>query len=76
MEDNMSNLPLYKLYHSDKPAYEKQYNDQFNNDDTIHIDIPIKGNEAFIYPSSDIYKAIIEIERIDKQVKINMCITH
>lgn len=46
MEDNMSNLPLYKLCHSDKPAYEKQYNDQFNNDDTIHINIPIKGNEA------------------------------
>ncbi|MBP3856173.1 MAG: Fic family protein [Ruminiclostridium sp.] len=64
----MPYLPLYKLYHSDKSAYEEQYNYRFNNDDTIHIDILIKGSEAFIYPSSDIYKAIIEIERIDKQV--------
>ena len=64
----MSNIPLYKLYHSDKSAYEKQYNEFFNNDDTIHIDIHVKDNEAFIYPTPDIYKTIIEIERTDKQI--------
>lgn len=64
----MAKKSLYKLFYSDSPKYTDEYNDRFNNEDTIHLDINIGEHSAFICESSEIFKLIISIERTNNAV--------
>ena len=65
----MSLKTLYNLFYSDKKNYLNEYEKRYNDDETIHFDFSIGKNSAFIYQSTTILKAIIEIERIDKKIQ-------
>lgn len=59
---------LYKLFHYDIESYKKEYDRRFNDENTIHLDMPIGGNPAFVYQTVDMYKTILSIEKTDKKV--------
>ena len=48
----MKKMPLKKLFHIDREAYKSEYEKRFNDDDTVHLDIEISGNAAFLCPVS------------------------
>lgn len=66
--DEMSKPILYKLFYSAPDRYETEYNNRFNDDDTIHIDIEIGKFKAFVCQSVNIMNTIIAIERVDKKI--------
>lgn len=59
---------LYKLFHYDIESYKKEYERRFNDENTIHLDISIGGNPAFVCQTVDIYKTLLSIEKTDKKV--------
>lgn len=59
---------LDKIYHMDKSNYNKIFSDRFNNTDCVHLDLKIKDNSIFFLPDNDIYKLMLNIERVDKKV--------
>lgn len=59
---------LYKLFHYDIEGYKKEYERRFNDENTIHLDISIGGNPAFICQTVDMYKTLLSIEQTDKKV--------
>lgn len=63
-----SKQSLYKLFHYDVENYKKEYELRFNDDNTIHLDISVGGNPAFVCQTVDIYKALLSIEKTDKKV--------
>lgn len=64
----MSKSTLYKFFYSNPDKYETEYNNRFNDDDTVHIDIKIGKFDAFVCQSANVMNAIIAIERIDKKI--------
>lgn len=66
--DKMSKPTLYKLFYSNPDKYETEYNNRFNDDDTIHIGIEIGKFNAFVCQSANIMNTIIAIERVDKKI--------
>lgn len=60
----MDKKPLKKLFHIDKEAYKSEYEKKFNDEDTIHLDIEISGNPAFICQTKEMFGSIISIERL------------
>lgn len=64
----MSRKSLKVLFHMSVKEYKEEYNRRFNNEDTIHLPINIGKNPAFICQTPEIYKQVIEIERLDKKV--------
>ena len=48
--------------------YKAEYNRRFNSDDTIHLPLYIGENQAFICQTPEIYKMIVNIERLDKAI--------
>ena len=44
----MKKMPLKKLFHIDREDYKSEYEKRFNDDDTVHLDIEISGNAAFL----------------------------
>ena len=65
----MSRKNLKTLFHSNLAEYKNEYNRRFNDEDTIHLSINIGENQAFICQTPEIYKMIVNIERLDKAVK-------
>lgn len=59
---------LYKLFYIDKDKHKSEYEKRFNDPETIHLDMKIGNHTAFIYPTPDIYKKVVSIERTDKEV--------
>lgn len=59
---------LYKLFHYDIESYKKEYERRFNDENTIHLDISVGGNPAFVCQTVDMYKTILSIEKTDKKV--------
>lgn len=68
----MKKMPLKKLFHIDREAYKSEYEKRFNDDDTVHLDIEISGNAAFLCQTKEIFGSIISIERTNTKI-INMC---
>lgn len=68
----MSEISLYKLFYIDKELYRSEYEKRFNDKDTIHLDMEISGNPAFICQTADIFQSIISIERKNKSIT-DMC---
>ena len=68
----MKKMPLKKLFHIDREAYKSEYEKRFNDDDTVHLDIEISGNAAFLCQTKEMFGSIISIERTNTKI-INMC---
>jgi len=64
----MEYVPFLKQRYAN-PDYEKKYQEVFANPDTIHLNFLIGENEAFIAPVSELYQLVIEIHRLDKDVR-------
>lgn len=64
----MSRKTLKALFHMGVKEYKEEYERRFNDENTIHLSVNIGENPAFICQTPDIYKQIIEIERLDKKV--------
>ena len=59
----MKKMPLKKLFHIDREAYKSEYEKRFNDDDTVHLDIEISGNAAFLCQTKEMFGSIISIAR-------------
>lgn len=59
---------LYKLFHYDMESYKKEYERRFNDENTIHLDISVGKNPAFICQTVDMYKTLLSIEKTDRKV--------
>lgn len=68
----MKKMPLKKLFHIDMEAYKSEYEKRFNDDDTVHLDIEISGNAAFLCQTKEMFGSIISIERTNTKI-VNMC---
>ena len=68
----MDKKPLKKLFHIDKEAYKSEYEKRFNDEDTVHLDIEISGNPAFICQTKEMFDSIISIERTNTAI-VKMC---
>lgn len=68
----MKKMPLKKLFHIDREAYKSEYEKKFNDEDTIHLDIEISGNPAFICQTKEVFGSIISIERTNTAIA-KMC---
>lgn len=48
--------------------YKEEYERRFNDENTIHLSVNISDNPAFICQTPELYKRIIAVERLDKNV--------
>ena len=64
----MSRKTLKALFHMGAKEYKEEYNSRYNADTTIHLNVTIGNDSAFICQTPEIYKQIISIERMDKAV--------
>ena len=64
----MSRKTLKALFHMGAKEYQDEYNSRYNADTTIHLNVTIGNDAAFICQTPEIYKQIISIERMDKAV--------
>ena len=64
----MSRKTLKALFHMGAKEYKEEYNSRYNADTTIHLNVTIGNDTAFICQTPEIYKQIISIERMDKAV--------
>lgn len=65
----MSRKNLKLLFHMNLAEYKNEYNRRFNDEDTIHLPVYIGENQAFICQTPEIYKMIVNIERMDKALE-------
>jgi len=65
----MSRKTLKVLFHMGAKEYQEEYNNRYNDNDTIHLPVNIGDNTAFICQTPEVYKQIISIERMDKAVE-------
>ncbi len=68
----MKKMPLKKLFHIDREAYKSEYEKRFNDGDTVHLDIEISSNAAFICQTKEMFSSIIFIERTNTKI-VDMC---
>ena len=68
----MKKMSLKKLFHIDREDYKSEYEKRFNDDDTVHLDIEISGNAAFLCQTKEMFGSIISIERTNTKI-VNMC---
>lgn len=61
---------LAKLYYADPELYEKEYARRLHAENTVHIDLPIGTNPAFVYPDYRMYEKIAAILRVDTDVRL------
>ena len=64
----MSRKTLKALFHMGVKEYQGEYERRFNDADTIHLPVNIGNEPAFICQTPEIYKRIIAVERLDKEV--------
>lgn len=68
----MKKMSLKKLFHIDREDYKSEYEKRFNDDDTVHLDIEISGNAAFLCQTKEMFGSIISIERTNTAIA-KMC---
>ena len=66
----MARKNLKTLFHMEPSTYREEYERRFQDADTIHLKVNVAGNEAFICETPAIYKRIISIIRLDRDVSI------
>lgn len=64
----MSRKTLKALFHMGVKEYKEEYERRFNDENTIHLSVNISENPAFICQTPELYKRIIAVERLDKNV--------
>lgn len=64
----MSRKSLKALFHMGAKEYNQEYERRFNDEDTVRLPVTIGDNQAFICQIPELYKLIIDIERLDKEV--------
>ena len=64
----MSRKTLKALFHMGVKDYKEEYEYRYNDENTIHLPVNIGDSTAFICQTPEIYKRIISIERLDKNV--------
>lgn len=64
----MSRKTLKALFHMGVKDYKEEYEYRYNDENTIHLPVNIGDNTAFICQTPEIYKRIISIERLDKNI--------
>lgn len=64
----MSRKTLKALFHMGVKEYKEEYERRFNDENTIHLSVNIGENPAFICQIPELYKRIIAVERLDKNV--------
>ncbi len=64
----MSEDTLFKLFYKDESLWKKEYETRFNHKNTVHLSINIGENPAFFCMTTEIYKKLLSIERIDRGV--------
>lgn len=65
----MSYQTLEKLFYKDKAGYNNIYDKRFNNPETHHLPIYIRGNRGFIVPTMDIINLINSIHNHNTGIK-------
>lgn len=61
---------LKNLYYKDKSAYENEYLKRFNSDRAFHLDVDIKGNNAFFLMTNELYNQIYKIAKMDNALSL------
>lgn len=59
---------LRKIYHQSEHDAKAVYEQRFNSKDAVHVPFSIKGKPAFYIMDSELYKLILEAERLDKSI--------
>ena len=59
---------LRKLFHIDENSSRKEHEARFNAKETIHLGFKVAGSEAFCCMDPEIYRLIIQSERLNKQI--------
>lgn len=65
----MSRKSLKVLFHMGAKDYKAEYERRFNDEDTIHLPVIIGENPVFICQTPEIYKKIISILQIERNVE-------
>ena len=60
---------LYKIYYKDNEHYEEIARSRFSSEFAVHIDFEINGNPAFFIQIPELYKCLLIIEKIDKDIQ-------
>ncbi len=68
----MSYKLLSSLFYEDKNKYEELYNKRFNSENTYHISILIKENEAFFTISKEVVQLLTLIYKLYKELTCNI----
>lgn len=66
----MSYETLEKISYRQPGRYEAIYEARLNDPEAVHLDFEINGWPAFVIQNSDVYRILLEIQKIDKQVQL------
>lgn len=62
-------IHLSNIYQDNQDDYKNLYESRINSDECIHLDFLINDSPAFFLETPELLKAVIEIARIDKDIK-------
>jgi len=66
----MSYETLEKISYRQPSQYESIYEERFNSPETVHLDFEVNGKAAFIVQNGDVYRLLLQIQKIDKNVQL------
>ncbi len=61
---------LKKLFYFDRKKYQKEYEERFNDENTIHLKISIGEHPAFFCRTVEMYQRLLSIEKTDKNIRV------
>lgn len=64
----MTYKELKKVFHENQQAYEGVYEARFTAETSVHVDISINGNPAFLTITPEIYEASLKAAKLDKEI--------
>lgn len=64
----MKERTLRSLYYEDKDVYNKEYENRFNDSDTVKLDFLVEDNQAFFTQNEEVAKLMYSILRLDKEI--------
>ena len=64
----MTYRDLRKLFHDPAADADGAYESRFNDPRTLHLDTTVSGAPAFVFMAPEIYEAMLEAARLDKEI--------
>ena len=61
---------LEKISYRQPGQYEAIYEARLNGPETVRLDFEVNGWPAFVVQNSDVYRILLQIQKIDKQVQL------